>query len=103
MAAPHLTRREVEEIALLARLHLEEDEIERLRDELTAILSHMEKLQSLDTEEVEPMTHAVPMDLRLRDDVAKASLPQEIALAPAPDRADGCFRVPHIIKTATGE
>lgn len=103
MAAPHLTRREVEEIALLARLHLEDDEIERLRDELTAILAHMDELQTLDTEEVEPMTHAVPMDLRLRDDEVTASLPQEVALTRAPDQADGCFRVPHIIKTATGE
>ena len=102
MAAPTLTRRDVEEIARLARLHLEEEEIERLRDELTTILAHMQTLQSLDTTDVDPMTHAVPMDLRLRADVAAPSLPQEVALSHAPDQADGCFRVPHIIKTASG-
>jgi aspartyl-tRNA(Asn)/glutamyl-tRNA(Gln) amidotransferase subunit C len=98
-----LTRRDVEEIALLSRLRLEEEEIERLRDELTAILEHMEKLQALDTHGVEPMTHAVPMDLRLRPDEVEPSLPAEVATGQAPDVAEGCFRVPHIIKSATGE
>jgi len=103
MAALKLTRGDVEEIALLARLELKEEEIERLRDELTAILQHMETLQGIDTEEVDPMTHAVPMELRLRPDEVAPSLPAETALARAPDQSGGCFRVPHIIKNAAGE
>lgn len=93
-----LTRNDVEEIARLARLQLSDEEIESLRGELAAILENMEVLQALDTEGVEPMTHAVPMDLRLRTDQAGNSLPVDTALAAAPDRADDHFQVPTIIK-----
>lgn len=95
---PALTREEVLEIAVLARLHLEPDEVERLRVELSAILEHMDSLRALDTDGVEPMTHAVPMSLRLRDDQVEPSLPADTALGQAPDRADEHFQVPHIIK-----
>ena len=95
-----LTRKDVEEIALLARLELSGEEIESLAGELSAVLAHMETLQELSTEGIEPMTHAVPMMLRLRDDVVEASLSVGDAVDQAPDRKDGCFRVPHIIKTA---
>jgi aspartyl-tRNA(Asn)/glutamyl-tRNA(Gln) amidotransferase subunit C len=93
-----LTREEVQEIALLARLHLEEDEVERLCGELSAILEHMEALRAIQTD-VEPMTHAVPMALRLRADEVEPSLPVEEAVGQAPDRQDDLFQVPHIIKS----
>lgn len=92
-----LTRDDVEQIALLARLALDDDEVERLRGELTAILGHMDVLAEVDTTGVEPMTHAVPMDLRLRPDDVGASLPAEVALSGAPDSAGDLFNVPHII------
>jgi aspartyl-tRNA(Asn)/glutamyl-tRNA(Gln) amidotransferase subunit C len=94
-----LTRDEVLEIALLARLHLEEDEIDRLQGELSAILEHMEALREVETD-VEPMTHAVPMALRLRADAVEPSLPVEEAVRQAPDRAGDLFQVPHIIKSS---
>ena len=99
---PGLTREEVEELALLARLALSGDEVERLRGELTAILAHMDALAEVDTADVAPMTHAVPMDLRLRPDEPAPSLPPEVALAGAPDRADDQFRVPNVIRTQEG-
>jgi len=92
-----LTRKDVDEIARLARLALRDDEAERLRAELTAILTHMDALAAVDTTGVEPMTHAVPMTLRLRADVPAPSLDQDQALAGAPDVADGFFVVPAII------
>jgi aspartyl-tRNA(Asn)/glutamyl-tRNA(Gln) amidotransferase subunit C len=95
-----LTRQDVLEIARLARLHLEPDEVERLRGELSAILEHMEQLAAVDTSTVEPMTHAVPMQLRLRRDEVEAPLPVEDAVGQAPDRADDLFQVPHILRTA---
>jgi aspartyl-tRNA(Asn)/glutamyl-tRNA(Gln) amidotransferase subunit C len=94
-----LTRKDVLDIALLARLHLEPDEVERLTGELTAILEHMDALGAIDTEGVEPMTHAVPMRLRLRADVVEESLPAEVAVGQAPDRAGDQFQVPHIIRS----
>jgi aspartyl-tRNA(Asn)/glutamyl-tRNA(Gln) amidotransferase subunit C len=93
-----MKREEVLEIARLARLHLEPDEVERLRGELSSILEHMEALRAVATE-VAPMTHAVPMALRLRDDQVEPSLPVEEAVGQAPDRAGDLFQVPHIIKS----
>ncbi|MCG8416589.1 MAG: Asp-tRNA(Asn)/Glu-tRNA(Gln) amidotransferase subunit GatC [Proteobacteria bacterium] len=101
--AESLTQKDVEEIARLARLELSPDEVESLRTELTAILEHMAVLQALDTEGVEPMTHAVPMHLRLRPDNVGPSLSVDQALGDAPDRADEYFQVPNIIKTNVGE
>jgi len=95
-----LTRQDVLDIARLARLHLEPDEVERLRGELSAILEHMDELAALDTSGVEPMTHAVPMQLRLRADEAGPPLAVEEAVGQAPDRAGDLFQVPHILKTA---
>jgi aspartyl-tRNA(Asn)/glutamyl-tRNA(Gln) amidotransferase subunit C len=97
---PALTTAEVLAIARLARLELDEAEVARLADELGDILAHMDRLAEVDTDGVEPMTHAVPMRLGLRDDVVEPSLPVDEALGGAPDRADDCFRVPHIIKSA---
>ena len=90
-------RKEVEEIALLARLHLEAGELDRMRGELAAILDHFAVLANVDTTDVPAMTHAVPLELRLRDDVPEASLPQGEALRGAPVAKDGFFIVPSII------
>ena len=103
---PALTRKEVEEIALLARLHLEPEELERMQNELGAILEHFDALAAVDTNGVPPMTHAVPMDLRLRADVPEPSLPADAALAAAPRRSGDLIVVPSSIappgKSGTG-
>jgi aspartyl-tRNA(Asn)/glutamyl-tRNA(Gln) amidotransferase subunit C len=96
-----LTREDVEEIAHLARLELSSDEVEAMRGELSTILDHIEALKQVDTAGVEPMTHAVPMDLRLRADEPGTSLPVDTALAGAPATQDDCFQVPHIIKSGS--
>lgn len=98
-----LTRKDVDAIALLARLELSDEEAERLCRELTAILEHMDRLAAVDTDGVEPMTHAVPMMLRLRADEIEPSLPVEQALAGAPDREDAGFRVPAILTAQRGD
>jgi aspartyl-tRNA(Asn)/glutamyl-tRNA(Gln) amidotransferase subunit C len=95
-----MTREEVEAIALLARLALSEEEVAQMCGDLSAILVHMDALAEVDTTGVEPMTHAVPMDLPLRADVVEASLPVETALSGAPDSAEGAFVVPHVIERA---
>jgi aspartyl-tRNA(Asn)/glutamyl-tRNA(Gln) amidotransferase subunit C len=92
-------KEEVQEIALLARLHLADDEAERLRGELSAILDYVETLRELYTEGVEPMTHAVPLDCPLRDDAVAPSLSADEALADAPQRIEDFFGVPRIIET----
>jgi len=92
-----LTRKEVEEIALLARLHLEPQEIEALQDEIGAILAHFRTIAVVDTTGVAPMTHAVPMDAPLRPDVPAPSLPAAEALRAAPRRDGDLIVVPAIL------
>jgi aspartyl-tRNA(Asn)/glutamyl-tRNA(Gln) amidotransferase subunit C len=94
---PALTRKEVEDIALLARLHLEPDEVAALEKDLGAIIEHFAAIASVDTTDVPPMTHAVPMDLRLRPDEPQPSLDPEDATRAAPKREDHLFVVPPII------
>ena len=92
-----LSRKDVDQIARLARLELGEQEAETLRGELSAILEHMTALAALNTDGVEPMTHAVPMSLRLRADEVGDSLEAEVAVGAAADRKDDYFVVPNII------
>jgi aspartyl-tRNA(Asn)/glutamyl-tRNA(Gln) amidotransferase subunit C len=68
-----------------------------MQTELAAILEHFGAIAAADTQGVAPMTHAVPMDLRLRPDQAEPSLPAEVALRGAPAKADDCFVVPAVI------
>lgn len=98
-----MKREEVEAIARLARLELTGEEIERIGAELSGILEHFAALAELDTDGVEPMTHAVPMELRLRADELEPSLAVERVMAGAPDAVDDCFRVPKIIDTSGSE
>src|SRR5262249_18425902 len=94
---PTLTRKEVEEIAMLARLHLEADEIQRMQNELGQILDHFIALGTVETDGVPAMTHAVPMDLRLRTDEVEPSLTPAEALKGAPAKEGNLFVVPAII------
>jgi aspartyl-tRNA(Asn)/glutamyl-tRNA(Gln) amidotransferase subunit C len=93
-----ITQKEVEQVAKLARLELSEDEKGTFARQLSAILSYMDQLKTLDTGGVEPTATVLPTDNVFRDDQVQPSLPQEQALANAPDQADGFFRVPRILE-----
>jgi aspartyl-tRNA(Asn)/glutamyl-tRNA(Gln) amidotransferase subunit C len=93
-----ISRQDVEHVARLSRLSLSAAEIDRMREQLGAILAHIDTLRALDTEQVEPTSHAVPAENVMRDDEPRASLPQEAMLANAPDRSTDFFRVPRIIE-----
>jgi aspartyl-tRNA(Asn)/glutamyl-tRNA(Gln) amidotransferase subunit C len=98
MAEPRISPEDVRHVARLARLALSEDELERMRAEMSAILDYMDKLTSLDTKGVEPTSHAVPLRNVLRADEPVPSLPVDDMLANAPDRDGDTFRVPRIIE-----
>jgi len=93
-----ITRPEVEHVARLARLALEDGELDALTGQMDAILGYVTKLEELDTEGIVPTAHAVPMENAFRDDRVKPSIGIEGALLNAPDGADGCFRVPKVIE-----
>jgi aspartyl-tRNA(Asn)/glutamyl-tRNA(Gln) amidotransferase subunit C len=81
-------------VARLARLTLRPDEVGRMREQLTSILGHVQALQALDLEGVEPTAHALDVANAVRADAARPSWPRDEVLAGAPDPAGGGFRVP---------
>jgi aspartyl-tRNA(Asn)/glutamyl-tRNA(Gln) amidotransferase subunit C len=89
-----LERDQVLHVARLARLRLSEEEVDRMAGEMSKILEHVETMNELDLEGVEPTSHVVELQNVLREDVPWESLPRERALEQAPDAADGGFRVP---------
>ncbi len=93
-----ITQKEVEHVAKLARLELSEDEKGTFTRQLSAILTYMDQLKKLDTRGVEPTMTVLPTENVFRDDEVQPSLPQERALANAPEQADGFFRVPRILE-----
>ena len=89
-----IDRDQVLHVARLARLKLTDDEVERMSGELSGILDHIEKMNELDLEGVEPTTHVIDLENVLRADDPRPSLPHDTALEQAPDAAEGGFRVP---------
>ena len=89
-----IERDQVLHVARLARLRLTDDEVDRMAGEMSKILEHVEKMSELDLDGVEPTSHVVELQNVLREDVPRESLPRERALEPAPDVAEGGFRVP---------
>jgi aspartyl-tRNA(Asn)/glutamyl-tRNA(Gln) amidotransferase subunit C len=94
---PRIAPQEVRQIAALARLRLDDAEVERMTHDLDAILGYVDTIKTLDTTGVEPMTHAVPFDCPLREDTPADPLPVDEALRNAPAREDAFFEVPRII------
>ena len=92
-----LTREEVEKVSLLGRLQLGDDELDTMTAQLGQIVEYVELLKELDTEDVEPMAHAVDIHNVFAEDTPGESLPRETALANAPKRDDECYRVPAVL------
>ena len=92
-----LTVDDVRKLALLARLDFADDQLEHLAPQLESILGFVAKLSELDTSDVEPMTTALDLDNRWREDSVEHGLDREAALANAPSADDECFRVPPVL------
>lgn len=93
-----LTREDVIRVAELARLELDEAEVERMTGDLARILDHAEALQELDTQGIEPTAHAIPLATPVRPDEAVSGLDPDEALQNAPRRAGDAFVVPKMIE-----
>mgnify|MGYP006142063535 FL=1 len=92
-----LTVAEVRKLALLARLDLSDDEVASVRPQLDSILAFVKQLTELDTTDVEPMTTALDVDNRWREDQHLPGLMNEEALANSPSQNEGCFLVPPVL------
>lgn len=89
--------KDLEKIAQLARLTLKEEEKEKFLEQVNQILQYVEKLNELDTEGIEPLSHSMDLVNVMRDDVEKKSLPREEALKNAPSKNEKFFRVPKVV------
>jgi aspartyl-tRNA(Asn)/glutamyl-tRNA(Gln) amidotransferase subunit C len=89
-----IDREQVLHVAKLARLRLDEGEVETMAGELSGILGHVDRISDLDLDGVEPTSHVVRLKNVFRADVPWTSLPPEVALASAPEPFEGAFRVP---------
>ncbi len=92
-----VTKKDVEYIASLARLKFKEEELESFTHQLNDILKYVEKLNELDTENVEPLSHPVEGSNVFRGDELKPSIPTEEALKNAPNSTEEFFKVPKVI------
>ena len=81
-------------VARLARLRLDQDEVARMREQLSTILGHVQELSKLDLGEVAPTAHALDVSNSVRPDASRPSWPRGEVLREAPDPTDGGFRVP---------
>lgn len=92
-----ISRSEVAHLARLARLDVTEGELDSFAGQLDVILQSMQSLREVNTENVRPTSHAVPLTNVYRDDVPLPSLDRDAALAGAPDAVEDRFRVPRIL------
>ena len=93
-----LSEKDVDHVARLARLEITPEERARYQKQLNAILEHAAGIAGLDVTQVPPTAHILPLNNVWRADVVLPGLSREEALANAPDKAKGCFRVPKILE-----
>lgn len=94
-----VSKKEVEHIAELSKLKFSEEELQNFTNEMNQILSYMDKLNELDTTDIEPLIHPIENVNVFREDKLGQSISTEEALKNAPDRTDIFFRVPKVIRT----
>jgi aspartyl-tRNA(Asn)/glutamyl-tRNA(Gln) amidotransferase subunit C len=93
-----ISREDVEHVAHLARLHLTDDEVDRMQTQLSNILEAIETLRDVDTSHVGPTASVIQLENVMRDDEVRPGLTREAALANAPLRDDPFLRVPTVLQ-----
>lgn len=93
-----INNNDVKYTANLSRLQLDENDMNNFVHDLQKILSYIDKLNELDTSNVEPTAHVLPIKNVKREDIIAASLPNKDALQSAPETSDGFFHVPPVIE-----
>ena len=94
----HVTEDDVRKMASLSMIEIDDSEIENFRVNLEAILSHVMKLNELDTENVEPTTYILDAVNVLRDDVPEKEFSKQDLLKNAPEKEDDAFIVPRVVE-----
>jgi aspartyl-tRNA(Asn)/glutamyl-tRNA(Gln) amidotransferase subunit C len=97
LSEPRISRADAEHVARLARLDLNDAELDEYTGQLASILEYAEDIAALDTDGVPPTAHPLPLRNVLRPDEARPGVDRDEILAAAPDAADGRFRVPPVL------
>jgi len=92
-----ISREEVEKVSLLSRLLLSDEELAKMTVQMGRILEYVEQLGELDTDDVEPLSHALDVSDVLREDQVTDSLPRQDVLANSPNCDDECYLVPAVL------
>lgn len=92
-----ITEQDVEQVALFSRFELTEEDKAVHTKSLNAILNYLDMLDELDTNNIEPFAHVLPLKNVFREDKLQPSLAKELVLANAPEEEAGCFKVPRIV------
>ena len=98
MIALKVTQKDLDTVAGLSRLRIDETERAGVLEQLDKFLTYVDNLRQVDTSNVEPTTYALPMKNVFRADVVKPSLEREAALSNAPLKEDGYFKVPRVLE-----
>lgn len=93
-----VAKEDVEKVAVLSRLTIDEKQMPEYLSQFNDFLNYVDVLQKVDTENVEPLAHVLPMQNVFREDKIKPSLDRKLALSNAPEQEDGYFKVPRIIE-----
>ena len=93
-----IDKSQVKKVAKLARLELSDAEIEEFAGQLSAIIDYVERMNTLNTEAIDPLAHCLPVSNVFREDVVKESLGTEKTLANSPQTDGAFFKVPKILE-----
>lgn len=93
-----VAKEDVEKVAVLSRLTIDEKQMPEYLSQFNDFLNYVDVLQKVDTENVEPLAHVLPMQNVFREDKIKPSIDRKLALSNAPEQEDGYFKVPRIIE-----
>lgn len=94
-----LTKQDIESVAYLSRLELSEEEKDKLTGQINRLLDNFGELAKLDTDDVEPTSHTIPVFNVFRKDEVRPSVSVEDVISNAPQAADNCFVVPRVVET----
>lgn len=93
-----ISKKDVKYVADLSRIHLRDDEIDRLTKDMENILGYIHKLDSLDVDQIQPTSHVLPLKNVYREDKVRPSLTQQETLKISVEQQEGAFKVPKIIE-----
>ncbi|MCE5322733.1 Asp-tRNA(Asn)/Glu-tRNA(Gln) amidotransferase subunit GatC [bacterium] len=94
-----LTKKDIESVAYLSRLELSEEEKDKLTGHINRLLENFQTLQEINTDDVEPTSHVIPVSNVFRKDEVRPSLSAQDVVSNGPQVAENCFVVPRVVET----